>query len=148
MTNLNRPDRRPNRCPTLRMGNRGSAVAFVQNLLRQRRYVLRVDGVFGQRTRNVVLNFQRDNGLNQTGNVDGATWRALGVTCLSSQYFPPVTLPETLPSFPSTPSFQGQRIYRKHCPVFRKYLLSVQKMNQTWMGLITLGKKLAIFAIS
>ena len=40
MTNLNRPDCRFNRCPTLRMGNRGSAVAFVQNLLRQRRYVL------------------------------------------------------------------------------------------------------------
>ena len=107
MTILNRPDCRFNRCPTLRMGNRGSAVAFVQNLLRQRRYVLRVDGVFGQRTRNVVLNFQRDNGLPQTGNVDGPTWRALGVTCLPSQYFPPANQPETLPSFPSTPSFPG-----------------------------------------
>ncbi len=87
-------------CPTLKLGNRGSAVAFVQNLLRQRRYNLRVDGIFGQSTRNAVLAFQRNNNLSQTGNVDNSTWRALGVTCLPSQYYPPTDRPQPLPSFP------------------------------------------------
>lgn len=118
MTNLNRSNQRSNRCPTLRLGNRGSAVAFVQNLLRQRGYRLRVDGFFGQRTRSVVLAFQRDNRLPQTGNVDAPTWRVLGVTCLPSQYFPPVTLPETLPSFPTTPSFPGPEHQPETLPSF------------------------------
>ncbi|MBR2008712.1 MAG: peptidoglycan-binding protein [Peptococcaceae bacterium] len=65
-------------CPTLRMGNRGSAVAFVQRLLRQRGYTVRVDGIFGSMTRNAVMNFQRRNNLSQTGLVDDGTWRALG----------------------------------------------------------------------
>ncbi len=92
-------------CPVLRYGNRGSAVAYVQNLLRQRRYNLRVDGVFGNMTRNAVLAFQRNNNLSQTGNVDNATWRALGVTCLPSQYYPSDSpdfedRPQILPSYP------------------------------------------------
>lgn len=93
-------------CPTLKPGNRGSAVAYVQNLLRQRRYDVRVDGVFGAATRGAVLAFQRSNNLLQTGNVDTPTWRALGVTCLPSQYYPPTVppdRPQTLPSFPDTP---------------------------------------------
>lgn len=95
-------------CPTLKPGNRGSAVAFVQNLLRQRRYNVRVDGMFGSMTRNAVLAFQRNNNLSQTGNVDNATWRALGVTCLPSQYFPSNNdMIQTLPSFPSTPAYPG-----------------------------------------
>ena len=50
-------------CPTLKYGNRGSAVAFVQNLLRRRRYNIPVDGIFGQMTRSAVLDFQRMHSL-------------------------------------------------------------------------------------
>ncbi len=114
MTNCNSSGR----CPTLRLGNRGSAVAFVQNLLRQRRYSLRVDGVFGQTTRNAVLAFQKNNGLRQTGMVDTPTWRALGVTCLPSQYYPPNDVPTTLPSFPSVPSFPGPEDKPQTLPSF------------------------------
>lgn len=92
-------------CPTLKPGNRGSAVAFVQNLLRQRRYTVRVDGIFGPMTQRAVLAFQRNNNLAQTGNVDAATWYALGVTCLPSQYFPPANEPQTLPIYPVPPSY-------------------------------------------
>ncbi len=92
-------------CPTLKPGNRGSAVAFVQNLLRQRRYNVRVDGIFGSMTQRAVLAFQRNNNLSQTGNVDAATWYALGVTCLPSQYFPSANIPQTLPSYPAPPSY-------------------------------------------
>ena len=102
-------------CPTLRMGNRGSAVAFVQRLLRQRGYNVPVDGIFGNMTRNAVTNFQRRNNLSQTGQVDDGTWRALGVTCLPGQYYPGndgsigsiIDTPQTLPSFPSTPAYPG-----------------------------------------
>ena len=102
-------------CPTLRIGNRGSAVAFVQRLLRQRGYNVPVDGIFGNMTRNAVTNFQRRNNLSQTGLVDDGTWRALGVTCLPGQYFPGndssmgsvIDTPQILPSFPSTPAYPG-----------------------------------------
>ncbi len=98
-------------CPTLRMGNRGSAVAFVQRLLRQRGYNVPVDGIFGNITRNAVTNFQRRNNLSQTGMVDDGTWRALGVACLPGQYYPGsgsiVDTPQTLPSFPNTPAYPG-----------------------------------------
>ena len=102
-------------CPTLRIGNRGSAVAFVQRLLRQRGYNVPVDGIFGNMTKNAVTNFQRRNNLSQTGLVDDGTWRALGVTCLPGQYFPGndssigsvIDTPQILPSFPSTPAYPG-----------------------------------------
>ena len=97
-------------CPTLRMGNRGSAVSFVQRLLRQRGYNVRVDGVYGTETRNVVQVFQRRNNLSQTGMVDDGTWSALGVTCLPGQYYPQEDRPQTLPSFPSTPAYPGNSI--------------------------------------
>ncbi len=94
-------------CPTLRMGNRGSAVAFVQRLLRQRGYNIRVDGIFGAATRNAVQYFQRSNNLSVTGLVDDGTWRALGVTCLPGQYYPQDDRPQTLPSYPSIPNNPG-----------------------------------------
>ena len=87
-TNHNTNSNNTVQCPTLRMGNRGSAVAFVQRLLRQRGYNLPMDGIFGSMTRNAVTNFQRRNNLSQTGMVDDGTWRALGVTCLPGQYYP------------------------------------------------------------
>lgn len=123
-------------CPTLKLGNRGSAVAFVQNLLRQRRYTLRVDGVYGQTTRNAVLAFQRSNNLTPTGNVDSATWRALGVTCLPSQYYPPSDYPVTLPSFPdqenypvTLPSFPDQPVVNPNPPSNEPNLGG---LNYTW----------------
>lgn len=122
-------------CPTLKLGNRGSAVAFVQNLLRQRRYNVRVDGIFGQSTRNAVLAFQRNNNLSQTGNVDNNTWRALGVTCLPSQYYPPTDRPQPLPSFPdlsngnlpgNEPSLDGLNYTWEEIGDFR-YILTTNK---------------------
>jgi len=87
-------------CPTLRLGNRGSAVAYAQDLLRKRRFNLQVDGIFGREMRNVVMAFQRANSLTQTGRVDDATWKALGVVCLPNQYYPPSGVPQPLPIFP------------------------------------------------
>lgn len=119
--------------PTLKYGNRGSAVAFVQNLLRRRRYNIPVDGIFGQMTRSAVLDFQRMHSLPLTGNVDPATWDALGVTCLPSQYYPP-----SAPSFPSTPSTPSIPNYDDLVQTLPSYPLppstepNLDGLNYTW----------------
>lgn len=115
-------------CPTLRFGMQGSAVSFVQRLLRQRGYRITIDGRYGSRTQSVVLSFQYNNNLPQTGNVDAATWRALGVTCLPNNItgrpqpvVPSVPIipgfvpndpnrPQILPSFPDQPVDSGPSI--------------------------------------
>lgn len=69
-------------CPVLRLGSVGPAVRLLQNLLKERGiYTGVVDGDFGGRTLRAVREFQRQQGLTVTGVVDGATWRALGVSC-------------------------------------------------------------------
>ena len=107
-------------CPVLRYGNRGSAVAYVQNLLRKRRYSVRVDGLFGNMTRNAVLAFQRNNSITPTGMVDSATWRALGVTCLPGSCYPSgnADMPQILPSFPDTPAYPGSGDIPQTLPSF------------------------------
>lgn len=140
-------------CPTLYYGGRGSAITFVQRLLRNRRYRITVDGYFGQEMRAVVVAFQRNNGLPQTGNVDGPTWSALGVGCLPSNIQPPYypnqpdnqvprppsspnygQQPETLPSFPSTPvyepSLDGLNYVWEEIGDFR-YILATNKSRYT-----------------
>jgi uncharacterized protein YkwD len=59
--------------PTLRYGNRGSAVKLVQ-----RRLGVRQTGYFGPVTRAAVKKFQRQKGWRATGVVGATTWRALG----------------------------------------------------------------------
>ncbi|MGI6227421.1 MAG: peptidoglycan-binding protein [Peptococcales bacterium] len=70
-------------CPTIRFGNRGSAVRFLQSLLQRLNfYSGSIDGVYGANTRAAVLSFQASRNIPQTGEVDQATWDALGVTCV------------------------------------------------------------------
>jgi len=40
-----------------------------------------IDGIFGPRTQNAVIAFQRSRGLVQDGIVGIKTWTALGVRC-------------------------------------------------------------------
>ncbi|MBO5274066.1 MAG: peptidoglycan-binding protein [Clostridia bacterium] len=64
----------------LRLGSEGQDVAWLQEYLNTIATVyteiptLTVDGVFGVRTRDAVLAFQRIFGLEQTGYVGGGTW--------------------------------------------------------------------------
>ena len=63
---------------TLRYGNRGPLVEFLQNLLKILGFLNgNIDGIFGNQTRNAVINFQRAFGLNPDGIVGPLTWRAL-----------------------------------------------------------------------
>ena len=76
---------------------------------------LAVDGVFGERTLEAVMSFQREAGLPVTGTVDRATWEALyrmyaGITDTMAEYTNVVpepyrpdiddTLPNSVTQFP------------------------------------------------
>ena len=61
--------------PTIRQGNRGIYVQYLQQKLTSKLYPLgTVDGIFGNNTRLAVLEFQRDNGVIADGIVGPATW--------------------------------------------------------------------------
>ena len=62
---------------TLRIGSRGEDVKILQNLLQNHGYSLFIDGIFGNRTENIVLNFQQKNNLDIDGIVGNITWSYL-----------------------------------------------------------------------
>ncbi|HHY90978.1 MAG TPA: LysM peptidoglycan-binding domain-containing protein [Clostridiales bacterium] len=63
---------------TLRLGDRGSDVMEIQALLRKIGYDPGpIDGIFGTRTMQAVMQFQRDNGLAADGIIGPMTHRAL-----------------------------------------------------------------------
>lgn len=63
----------------VKQGMRGLNVRRVQQMLIQRGYLgaKEADGIFGSRTRNAVLQFQKDKGLEADGVCDENTYRAL-----------------------------------------------------------------------
>jgi len=64
--------------PTLRRGNRGSYVTYLQKLLESNLIpVGGIDGIFGTRTENAVRQFQQNNNLAVDGIVGPKTWDAL-----------------------------------------------------------------------
>lgn len=63
---------------TVKLGDRSPQVRFIQQRLRQLRYLNQsADGVFGSATRDAVIRFQRDSGLNPDGIVGSETESAL-----------------------------------------------------------------------
>ena len=66
--------------PTLRVGSSGEYVTLLQTKLIQRGYDLSpygADGKFGNKTKNAVMQFQKDSGLTADGIVGKNTWAAL-----------------------------------------------------------------------
>ena len=66
--------------PTIRLGSRGSAVAYCQNLLNARLNVrpsLWVDGIFGAKTDGQVRRYQAARRLTVDGIVGPMTWASL-----------------------------------------------------------------------
>lgn len=63
---------------TLRLGSNGPMVEFVQNILNKLGlYNWQIDGIFGQNTRNSVIQFQKQNNLISDGIVGRRTWSAM-----------------------------------------------------------------------
>lgn len=58
--------------PTIKNGSKGKAVKVAQVIMG-----VSADGVFGSKTRNAVVKFQKAHGLNADGIVGTNTWRAL-----------------------------------------------------------------------
>ncbi|MCT4479003.1 peptidoglycan-binding protein [Peribacillus frigoritolerans] len=63
--------------PTLRKGSRSSYVRDLQQSLKDVKYNVGVDGIFGTQTQNVVREFQVDHNLSSDGIVGPKTWAAL-----------------------------------------------------------------------
>jgi hypothetical protein len=65
--------------PTLRKGSKGTVVEKLQELLNTKLGIeLKVDGVFGSRTKKAVRNYQKKFGLKVDGVVGPQTWASLG----------------------------------------------------------------------
>ena len=64
--------------PLIRQGSRGVYVMVLQDALNYLGYNTgNIDGIFGSKTRNTVIRFQRANGLSQDGIVGCKTWRSI-----------------------------------------------------------------------
>lgn len=63
--------------PTVRMGDKGDAVADLQHELIEAGYRLSADGDFGEHTQEAVIDFQTRHGLGPDGIVGARTWAAL-----------------------------------------------------------------------
>ena len=63
--------------PTLRKGDRGESVKYLQELLNDHGFALAADGKFGSGTETAVKNFQQKNGLTADGIVGPATWKKI-----------------------------------------------------------------------
>lgn len=65
--------------PVLKWGSKGEAVKTLQQTLNNKGYWCgTVDGIFGNKTYNAVIKFQKDAGIKVDGIVGPQTWSALG----------------------------------------------------------------------
>ncbi len=70
-----------------KIGSRSQEVTEIQKVLKAKGYYKgNVDGIFGTKTKNAVIAFQRDNGLSQDGIVGKATLAALGLSGNNNSY--------------------------------------------------------------
>ena len=82
---------------SLSVNERGPEVARMQEALRQRGFELTPDGVYGNGTRGIVEQYQRQNNLSVTGTADRDTLNSLGVTQI-------VPLPNAATPSPTAPN--------------------------------------------
>ena len=73
--------------PTLRKGSRSSYVKTLQQSLKDVKYDISVDGIFGSKTQTVVKQFQSDHNLSPDGIVGRLTWAALDQNKVVESYY-------------------------------------------------------------
>lgn len=70
-----------------KMGSQSKEVTAIQTALKEKGYyTFKVDGIFGSRTKNAVMKFQKDNGLTVDGIVGDKTLKALGISKNNTDY--------------------------------------------------------------
>lgn len=98
---------------SLSVNERGPEVARMQEALRQRGFELTPDGLYGNGTRGIVEQYQRQNGLPATGTADRDTLSSLGVTQIvplpnaatpTAPTAPPPANAQPNPANPATPA--------------------------------------------
>ena len=63
--------------PTIKLGDKNDWVTIAQGRLVVKGYKIEVDGDFGQKTRQAVIQYQKDNGLVADGIIGKKTWEKL-----------------------------------------------------------------------
>lgn len=63
--------------PVLRLGQKGVFIKEAQRLLEKNGYPCKADGDFGQKTQNLIEQFQKAKNIPVTGEIDQPTWAAL-----------------------------------------------------------------------
>ncbi len=63
--------------PTLKLGCMGESVELLQSLLITKGYFIKIDGVFGPKTKEAVKEFQKSVELKPDGIVGPLTWKEL-----------------------------------------------------------------------
>lgn len=61
----------------LKIGSRGDSVFVLQTLLEKGGYNIKIDGIFGSKTEDIIIEFQKDNNLVADGIVGKLTWNKL-----------------------------------------------------------------------
>lgn len=61
-------------CPTVRKGAKGNITLLIQKRLNSVGFNLKLDGSFGENTRQAVIKFQKNRGLKQDGIIGSNTW--------------------------------------------------------------------------
>lgn len=64
--------------PELRLGSKGEDVRDLQRRLNAKGYDLKVDGVFGPKTADALMDWQRKQGFKASGRADVQTWKSIG----------------------------------------------------------------------
>ena len=65
-------------CPVLCKGSKGEYVRAWQTFLCREGYDLAIDGIFGDKSQEVVMDWQSKHGLRPDGIIGPLTWAALG----------------------------------------------------------------------
>lgn len=125
---------------TLQKGDRGNAVADLQKRLNTLGYsVGAADGVFGDRTVAAVKRFQKDNGINATGNVSYVTLAALFPELAPSVTARPTTKPIVGSAVTTKPATESVVSVRQPSAPAKRIAKALDGIGIGFALLITIG---------
>ncbi len=91
---------------TISYGSSGEDVRKLQKSLNEKGYSLTIDGVFGDKTRDAVKDYQKKNGLSVDGVVGNKTWGSLNKKSTSVNMAKPSDGAATVKKFSERPEYE------------------------------------------